>query len=277
MFSGIRTKKRMGQHFLVNRSFAIRIVQATDLQKQDIVLEIGSGEGALTEVLLKSPAKRVYGIEIDERLCQFLKQRFSGEEKFHLIEDDILKFDVSSICQQKNALRVVGNLPYYITSPVLFHLLKKRSWIKDLIVTVQKEVGERIASLPGRKTYGVPSVLFQTYCQVKTLFVIPRKAFNPIPEVDSMVIQISFNKEKDYRIIDEDFYEKVVKCTFNQRRKMLKNTLRMLIKDGSVLKGVQIDLSRRPETLSVPEFVALSNHIVTQLERGSLGRDEISK
>jgi 16S rRNA (adenine1518-N6/adenine1519-N6)-dimethyltransferase len=277
VLSGIRARKRLGQHFLKDRSFAIRIVQAMDLHKQDLVLEIGSGKGALTELLLKSPAQRVYGIEIDQRFCHFLKQRFLKEGRFHLIEGDILKFDVVSICQHEHALRVVGNLPYYITSPVLFHLFRMRSWIKDLVITVQKEVGDRIVSLPGSRTYGVPSVLFQTYCQVKTLFLIPRKAFHPIPEVDSLVIQINFNKKKDYQIIDEELYEKVVKCTFNQRRKMLRNTLRKLVKDGSILNDIQMDLSRRPETLSVPEFVVLSNQIIKQINRKSLGRDEISK
>ena len=276
MLSGLRTRKRLGQHFLKDRSFATRLVESIGIEAGDQILEIGSGDGVLTELLLKSSAEEVHGIEIDQRLCQFLKERFRGEKRFHLIEGDFLKFDIASICQKRHGLRVAGNLPYYITSPILFHLLENRSWIRDLVVTVQKEVGERLASLPDRKSYGVPSVLFQTYCNVKALFRIPGQAFSPVPEVDSVVIHIGFGSESKYSIKDEDLYKKIVKGTFNQRRKMLKNTLARLIDDASILKGITIDLSRRPESLSVPEFVALSNEISKQLEKGSLGREKTS-
>ncbi len=271
MLSGLRTRKRLGQHFLKDRSFAIRIVDSIGIEEGDQILEIGSGEGVLTKLLLKSSAEKVYGIEIDPRLCQFLKERFHGEKRFQLIEGDFLKFEFASICERRHGLRVAGNLPYYITSPILFHLLENRSWILDLVATVQKEAGERLASLPNRKSYGVPSVLFQTYCDVKALFRIPGQAFFPVPEVDSVVLQIKFGIKSKYSIKDEDLYKKIVKGTFNQRRKMLKNTLARLIDDISILDGITIDLSRRPESLSVPEFVTLSNEVSKQLEKGSLG------
>jgi len=275
--SGLRTRKRLGQHFLKDRSFATRIVNSIGIETGDLILEIGSGEGVLTELLLKSSAEKVYGIEIDPRLCQFLKERFREEKRFQLIEGDFLKFDIASICERRHGLRVAGNLPYYITSPILFHLLENRSWIRDLVATVQKEVGERLASLPNRKSYGVPSVLFQTYCDVKALFRIPGQAFFPVPEVDSVVLQIKFGRESKYSIKDEDLYKKIVKGTFNQRRKMLKNTLARLIDDTSILDGIIIDLSRRPESLSVMEFVTLSNEVSKQLEKGSLGGEKTSK
>jgi 16S rRNA (adenine1518-N6/adenine1519-N6)-dimethyltransferase len=275
--SGLRTRKRLGQHFLKDRSFAIRLVESIGIQPGDQILEIGSGEGVLTELLLKSSARQVYGIEIDKRLCQFVKERFRGEKRLHLIEGDFLKFNITSICEKKHDLRVAGNLPYYITSPILFHLLENRSWIKDVVVTVQKEVGERLASLPNKKSYGVPSVLFQTYCDVKSLFRIPGQAFSPVPEVDSVVIQIKFGSESKYSIKDEDLYKKIVKGTFNQRRKMLKNTLARLIGDNSILDGIPIDLTRRPESLSVPEFVTLSNEVSKQLGKESLGGEKNSK
>ena len=277
MVSGLRTRKRLGQHFLKDRSFATRIVNSIGIETGDLILEIGSGEGVLTELLLKSSAEKVYGIEIDPRLCQFLKERFREEKRFQLIEGDFLKFDIASICERRHGLRVAGNLPYYITSPILFHLLENRSWIRDLVATVQKEVGERLASLPNRKSYGVPSVLFQTYCDVKALFRIPGQAFFPVPEVDSVVLQIKFGRESKYSIKDEDLYKKIVKGTFNQRRKMLKNTLARLIDDTSILDGIIIDLSRRPESLSVMEFVTLSNEVSKQLEKGSLGGEKTSK
>jgi 16S rRNA (adenine1518-N6/adenine1519-N6)-dimethyltransferase len=275
--SGLRTRKRLGQHFLKDRSFAIRLVESMGIQPGDRILEIGSGEGVLTELLLKSSASQIYGVEIDSRLCQFLTERFRGEMKFHLIEKDFLKFDISSICERKHELRVAGNLPYYITSPILFHLLENRSCIRDSVVTVQKEVGERMASPPNQKSYGVPSVLFQTYCDVKVLFRIPRQVFFPVPEVDSVVMQIEFERQRKYSIKNEDLYERIVKGTFNQRRKMLRNTLARLIDNASILNEIAIDLSRRPESLSVPEFVALGNEVSEQLKRGSLGGEKTAK
>jgi len=134
-----------------------------------------------------------------------------------------------------------------------------------------------LASLPNKKSYGVPSVFFQTYCDVKSLFRIPGQAFSPVPEVDSVVIQIKFGSESKYSIKDEDLYKKIVKGTFNQRRKMLKNTLARLIGDNSILDGIPIDLTRRPESLSVPEFVTLSNEVSKQLGKESLGGEKTSK
>ena len=277
MVSGLKTRKRLGQHFLKDRSFAMRLVESIGIQPGDRVLEIGSGEGVLTGLLLKSSADQIYGVEIDSRLCQFLGKRFRGEKKFHLIEKDFLKFDISSICEREHELRIAGNLPYYITSPILFHLLENRSCIRDAVVTMQKEVGERLASLPNRKSYGVPSVLFQTYCDVKALFRIPRQAFFPVPEVDSIVMRIEFVRQRKYSIEDEDLYERIVKGTFNQRRKMLRNTLARPIDNTSILNEITIDLSRRPESLSVPEFVALSNEVSEQLKKGSFGGEKTTK
>lgn len=275
MLSGLRTRKRLGQHFLKDRSFATRIVESIGIEAGDQILEIGSGEGVLTELLLKSSAGEVHGIEIDPRLCQFLKERFRSEKRFHLIEGDFLKFDIASICEKKHGLRVAGNLPYYITSPILFQLLENRSWIRDLVVTVQKEVGERLASLPDRKSYGVPSVLFQTYCNVKELFRIPGQAFYPVPEVGSTVIHIEFGNESKYSIKDENLHKKIVKGTFNHRRKMLRNTLTRVIDDESILNDITIDLSRRPESLSVQEFAELSNQVSKLLKRGFLGEKKL--
>jgi 16S rRNA (adenine1518-N6/adenine1519-N6)-dimethyltransferase len=259
--SGIRARKRLGQHFLKDRSFAMRLVGAMRLEETDRVLEIGPGEGVLTELLLESPAKTIYAIEIDRRLCQLLNTKFRGETRFHLIEGDFLRFDVPSVAGKGHTLRIVGNLPYYITSPILFHALENRFWVHDMIATVQKEVGDRITSPAGKKAYGVPSVLFQTYCDVKTLFSISRRAFSPVPQVDSVALHITFRRKPRYPILDEEVYKKVVKRTFNQRRKMLRNTLGMLIKNKSKLNGLSIDLARRPESLSVSEFVSLSNQI----------------
>lgn len=263
MLSGIRPRKRLGQYFLRDRSVAKRIIDSMEICEGDNVVEIGGGEGVLTEFLLKSPAERIVGVEIDNRLADWLRERFIREEKFELIEGDFLKLDLSSLIKDGKKIRVVGNIPYYITKPILFHILESRSWVQDITATVQKEVGERISSRPGTKVYGVLSVLFQVFGQVDPLFFIPRDLFYPVPEVDSSVIRIRFFNEPLYEIKDLDFFRCMVKTVFAQRRKMLRNTLKNLIIDEKMWESVLVDLSQRPEELSVVELVQLSNELVT--------------
>ena len=270
--SGVRPLKRLGQHFLRNLSVARRIVESMEIAEGDHVLEIGPGEGVLTDLLLKRPAGRIVGVEIDSRLTPWLEERYGLEPRFELVEEDILKLDLFSV-QQGKRFRVVGNVPYSITTPILFHLLDQRERIVDFTVTLQKEVGERIVSSPGCKAYGIPSVFFQTFSRVELLFPVSRKAFFPVPEVDSVVLRLEFYDHPCCEIADESFFRHLVRTAFGQRRKMLKNTLKSLAPKDVCLDGQAIDLSRRPENLTAAEFAELSNVLIRQVSWRSRGRD----
>ncbi len=259
MRSDVRPLKRFSQHFLRDRFLSRRIVDSLNIQSGDHVLEIGPGEGALTEFLVKSPAERIVGIELDSRLSRLVNERFGQNNHFELIEGDFLKSDFTTFVKGERQLRVIGNLPYAVTSPILFNLLESRSCVRDVVVTIQKEVGERITSRPGSKIYGIPSVLFQLFSETEILFEIPRNAFYPAPKVDSIVIRITFRPKPRYPLMDGVFFRKVLKAVFGQRRKMLRNTLKGIVHDETMLKKCSMDLSRRPEDLSVEEFVRLSN------------------
>lgn len=259
MQSSIRPFKRFSQHFLRDRFWASRIVDSLNIESGDHVLEIGSGEGALTEFLVKSSAERIVGVEIDSRLAKILREVFQLYRQLQIIEGDYLKTDFTSFVREEKKLRVIGNLPYSVTSPILFNLLENRSGIHDVVVTVQKEVGERITSPPGSKVYGIPSVLFQLFSETEMLFAIPGNAFYPVPKVDSVVLRITFLPKSRYSLTDEGVFRKVLKTAFGQRRKMLRNTLGTIVQKKEVLKRSSIDLSRRPEDLSIEEFVQLSN------------------
>jgi len=243
-----------------------------DIGEEDCVLEIGPGEGILTEFLLESPAERVVGVEIDTRLVEGLSQRFGQDERFELVEGNFLEFDVTSLIKGRKKIRVMGNLPYSITTPILFRVLDHRAYVEDFTATVQKEVGERITSPSGSKAYGIPSVLFQAFSRVEALFPIPRGAFYPIPKVDSTVLRFRFPDRPLYEIENANLFCDLVRTTFGQRRKMLKNTLKKIIKNENVLETVSVNLCRRPEELSVSQFVQLSNELTKGLDRRSRGR-----
>jgi 16S rRNA (adenine1518-N6/adenine1519-N6)-dimethyltransferase len=256
---GIYLKKALSQHFMKEVSYAERIVQSMGIQQGDLVLEIGPGDGVLTRCLLSKPLERLFAVELDRRLYPLLTGQFGKDGRFQLIEKDFLKLDMSSIAMDARKLRVVGNLPYAVTSPILFKILENRSIIVDLTATVQKEVAERLTAPPGNKTYGIPSVFFQMHATIRLLFSIPRKAFFPVPDVDSAVVHVLFLPKAAFLVKDEAFFKTMVKTVFNQRRKMLRNTVKPFIKNESDIENAPVKLDRRPETLSVREFAELSD------------------
>jgi 16S rRNA (adenine1518-N6/adenine1519-N6)-dimethyltransferase len=259
VLSGIRPQKRLGQHFLRDRSIAERIIQSMSIGCEDRILEIGAGEGVLTERLIDSPAQRIVAVELDARLAEWLKRRFEEHARIEIVEADFLKLDLGVLFSGERKIRGVGNIPYAITTPILFRLLDGREKVRDMTVTLQKEVGERITSPPGCKAYGIPSVLFQLHSRIDVLFSIPRKAFYPVPKVDSIVLRFQFLDRPLYDVEDPSFFRRVVKTAFGQRRKMLKNTLKSLVMDEKRLQDIPFDLHRRPEELSVADFAVLSN------------------
>jgi 16S rRNA (adenine1518-N6/adenine1519-N6)-dimethyltransferase len=258
----MRPKKSLSQNFLINDRAAKRIVDSLNIQEGDTVLEIGAGKGALTKYLLKQ-AKKVLAVELDEELCQYLKRRFFEKDNLVLINQDILKIDFQKLIGRRSHLKVIGNLPYQITSPLLSLLLKNRSFIPLCVLMVQKEVAKRICAQPGSKDWSPLSVAVQLYSEVKILFSLKPASFFPPPKVESSVIKIIFLERPRVWVANEDLFFSVVRSAFGQRRKIILNSLsanfNLPKKEMElILSKVKIDPKRRPETLSIQEFANLS-------------------
>jgi len=231
-----------------------------DIQPMDHILEIGPGKGILTKYLIESLASTVTAVEKDKRLIPFLQKQFNNDDRFHLIHQDFLKIKIQSLRKQETKFRCISNLPYRVTSPILFYLLDNREYISDMTVMVQKEVGERLSADTGSRAYGIPSVLFQAVSDIKMLFTVSRNAFRPVPEVTSAVLRIKFLEGAAPPISNWSHFQSMVKVAFNQRRKMLRKTLRQKIGRHEY----PIELTRRPQQLSVSEWIELANFFTKQ-------------
>lgn len=250
-----------------------KIAAAGRISPDDIVVEIGAGIGILTKDLALV-AKRVVAVELDPRLVEILRDQFTECPHVEIHSGDILKYDFSSISNNyNNKVKVIGNVPYNISSPVIFHLLSYRSVISDFTLMLQKEVVERLVSAPDHKSYGVPSVLLQMYAEVERLFDVSSVCFYPRPKVESSIIQGKFREKPLFDLMDEVFFSRLVKASFAQRRKMLTNNLKnaKFLEDmsdadiTSALHEAGIDGKRRGETLSLIEFGRLSNILKNRL------------
>ncbi|MCK4385904.1 MAG: ribosomal RNA small subunit methyltransferase A [candidate division Zixibacteria bacterium] len=259
----MRPKRSLSQNFLTNDRAARRIVESLNLKKDDTVLEIGAGKGALTRHLLDK-AKKVYAVEVDKRLCSFLQQRFGDKENLKTINKDILKTNFRDLIGPDNFCKVVGNLPYQITSPIFSLLLENKEFIALCVLMVQKEVALRICAVPGNKDWSPLSIAVQFYSDVKILFHLKPASFFPPPQVESSVIKIVFLSEPKVYVPDEKLFFNVVRSAFGQRRKMLLNSLAANLdlpkkEIEVILNKVDIDPQRRAETLSLNEFAKLSS------------------
>lgn len=255
MKATIAPKKSLGQNFLHNTHFSEKIVQELNLQSGDHVLEIGPGTGALTQWISKRTDIDYIGVELDHRAIPELTKQFP---QFKFLEADILTVSLSTLVNQGKSLVVVGNIPYYITSPILFHLLDQKQFVKQIVLMVQHEVAQRITATPGGKEYGILSVQFQQAATCDYLFKVPPEAFFPPPTVDSAVIRLTFSDEPPFPVRHPELFKKVVRTVFGMRRKTLKNNLKSLIGNKSV---TCVDSSRRAETLNIAEFVQLTEEI----------------
>lgn len=262
--------KGLGQNFLVDKDILNQIVDAAQIVDTDCVLEIGPGIGVLTEELCKN-AKSVIAVEIDKRLIPILNVTLFKYENLKIINEDILKVDLRSLLFENfgsNKAKIVANLPYYITTPIIMKLLEERFNIESIVVMVQKEVAERIVASPGGKDYGALSVAVQFYADASIIVNVPSDAFVPAPEVLSAVIRLDILDKKKVEVDDERLFFDVVKASFGQRRKTLLNALSggnlNLSKEEirSVLEECKIDEKRRGETLSLDEFANLANTIL---------------
>lgn len=249
-------RKRFGQNFLQDEHVIDKILQSMHLQKEDKVVEIGPGLGALTKPLLQS-LTNLFAIEIDRDLQENLRSLPLAKDKLHLFSADALTIDYSQWGPQ---LRVIGNLPYNISTPLLFHLLHYSLSICDMHFMLQKEVVFRIAAQPGTKAYGKLTVMVQYLCEAELLFVVPPEAFYPKPKVDSAVIRLTPYQISPYPQVDIKALEQVVAKAFAMRRKTLANNLKSMI-DSAQLRALGIDPLARPEQISVRDYVNITKHL----------------
>ena len=240
-----KPRKRFGQNFLVDNQIVSRIITTIAPKKSDNIVEIGPGMGALTFPLLEH-LDHLSVIEIDRDLISFLK--LNKQDKLTIYEADALKFDYGQI---SNNLRIVGNLPYNISSPLLFHLLSSKNQIIDMTFMLQKEVADRIIANHGNKTYGRLSVMMQTFFEVELMFTVPKESFNPKPKIESSIIYLKTRAKPLTE--NTKLLEKIVKVSFSQRRKTLKNCLKSILSQ----EQTEIDLSQRAEMLSIENFITL--------------------
>ena len=257
----LRADKKLGQNFLIDENVVHQIVAAAELSEADTVLEVGPGIGTLTQGLAESKA-RVVAVELDTRLLPVLATTLNGYNNVRVVHGDILKVNIMEEVGAPS-FKVCANLPYYITTPIIFALLEKRLPMERLVAMVQKEVAERMAAQPGGKEYGALSVAIQYYTEPKIAFIVPPTSFIPAPAVDSAVIVCKRREKPPVEVCDEGLFFRVVKAAFSLRRKMLSNSLKnMGIKSEQVAKWLElagVDGKRRAETLSLEDFAKLTN------------------
>lgn len=257
--------KSLGQNFLTDQNVLDDIVNGSNVCEEDFVIEIGPGVGTLTKELLKK-AKKVCAVELDSELIPILTEELKEFPNFELIHKDALKVDFNELIGEEKSVKVVANLPYYVTTPIIARLLKEGYKFKSLTIMIQKEVAERIASEPNCKEYGALSILVQYYCDTEILRKVPPTCFIPQPKVDSIIIKLDRLDEPRVKVKDEELFFKIVRQSFNMRRKTLRNAIKSLGDVAGddidkVFNDAGIDPRRRGETLSIEEFGKLADSV----------------
>lgn len=256
--------KSLGQNFLVDQSVPRDIVDGADVGPEDLVIEIGPGVGTLTAQLLKI-AKRVVAIELDDTLIPILTEELGEYPNFSLIHNDALKVNFDEVIGDEQSVKLVANLPYYVTTPIIVKLLKEKHKFKSLTIMIQKEVAERMNAEPGNKDYGALTLLVQYYCNTKIVRKVPPACFIPRPKVDSIVIRLDKLDEPKVKVDNEKLFFDIIRNSFNMRRKTLWNGVKSIgpakEKLEAAFEKAGVDPKRRGETLSIQEFATLSNCI----------------
>ena len=264
---GIRPLKRLGQSFLEDRNAINKIIRISNIQEDDIIVEIGAGVGLMTEAIAKQ-ARKVIALDIDPRMIGILKKRMAPYRHVDIVQADVLEYDFSSAIGElpSRKIKVIGNIPYNISSQILFRLLAYRDHISSMILMFQKELADRLTATPGTKAYGVPTVLVSMYLLCSREMAIPCSCFYPKPAVMSSVLKMVIREKPQLDLADHDFFFKIAKTAFAKRRKTLLNNLRGLNLLGysamdmaNALKNSGIDGARRGETLTALEIGKLSN------------------
>jgi 16S rRNA (adenine1518-N6/adenine1519-N6)-dimethyltransferase len=250
-------RKRFGQNFLHDHNIIYSILSSLQAKPGQHWVEIGPGLGALTEPLLQQKL-RLDVVELDRDLVVLLKDKFRQYDNLQIYSADALKFDFSALVEDNEKLRIIGNLPYNISTPLMFHLLNNASCIEDMHFMLQKEVVDRICAAPGSKKYGRLSVMMQYYCATELLFDVPPESFDPAPKVMSAIVRLVPHQQPPVEVNDMVKLNRVVVQAFSQRRKTLRNSLKKLI-DEDVIIALNIDPTLRAEALSLSDFAKLSN------------------
>ena len=269
---GFNFSRNLGQNFLIDKNIIDKIIAGTEIGPQDTVLEIGPGMGVITAEAA-AQAKKVIAVEVDKSLLPILAETLAGCDNVRIINEDILKLDIDKIIAEETAgggeAKVIGNLPYYITTPIIMKLLEETT-VKSITIMMQKEVADRIKAAPGSKIYGAISVAVQYYCQVEKIADVPKTVFIPQPQVDSVVLRLVRKEEPGVGVLDKGIFFACVKAGFGQRRKTLLNSLqtvrgtsKAMIEESLAAAGVEA--GRRAETLSLEEFGKISNEVYKRL------------
>jgi len=257
-----KPKKRLGQNFLIDKNIQNKIINACNFKSSDTVLEIGAGRGELTQ-LIAQRVNKVYAFEIDRNLCSILKDNLINHKNVAIVNGDFLKVDLREYFKKSDhKIKIIGNIPYYITTPIIEYLLKYKQNIEIIFLTVQKEFALRMLSKAGNKDYGSFSCFIQYYTKPKKLFFITRTCFKPTPKVDSCFLQLEIRGEPPVKIENEALVFKIIRAAFNKRRKTLRNSLKELIPGADLeafFKQYEIDPNIRPEALSLEDFAHLAN------------------
>jgi 16S rRNA (adenine1518-N6/adenine1519-N6)-dimethyltransferase len=257
---GHRARKRFGQHFLTDPGVVDAILRSVHATKDDVVVEIGPGLGAITSSLAAS-AGHLHAVELDRNLVAKLRRQYDGNAAVTIHEADALAFDFAAL---GNRLRIVGNLPYNISTPLLFHLLNYKDHIVDMHFMLQKEVVDRMAAGPGSKAYGRLGIMLGCHLNIESLFDVDKSAFSPPPEVTSAVVRLDPLTPNSFDIQDQDLLSKLVTNAFMKRRKTIRNALREFTEIAD-LEAAGIDPILRPEQISISEYIELSNHLAASL------------
>ncbi len=254
-----RARKRFGQNFLHDQHIISHIVRSISPKESDNIVEIGPGKGAITALLLDA-CSRLNVVELDRDLIPILLQQFGHLEGFNINQADALKFDFATLGSIENPLRIVGNLPYNISTPLIFHLLSYSTLVRDMHFMLQKEVVLRMAAQAGDNNYGRLSIMTQYRCAVEHLFDVGPECFDPRPKVDSAIVRLTPYEKPPFIASDEKLLDSVVRTAFSQRRKTLRNTLKPLLTHEELIQ-LDIDPGLRPENLSLETYVSIANYL----------------
>ena len=265
----ISANKNLGQNFLIDENVIQNIIDSAQISENDFVIEIGPGLGTLTSQLVEK-ADKVIAIELDQKMVKILQERFSLYSNFQLLNEDVLKVDLKTLIEKENTqkcpVKIVANLPYYITTPIIMKLLEEKLPIQNITVMVQKEVADRLTAIPGEKNTGAITYCVYYYCEPKQIMLVPNTSFIPEPKVNSEVIQLNIRQNLPVQLKNETVFFKIVKASFMQRRKTLLNGLTnagIISKERmrEILNKMQLPETVRGEDLSIEQFAQIANEL----------------